>query len=157
MLKATLENVESVTLEPGFVFCVDWKDPAGHATRERVTLTAAEEHELPGSRGVAHLVLRWEKGSTHAGNASVVALKGVTRAVTRADSEAWVPVAAFDCRGLEPTAFHPTTGFAVKSVAGTTWEGEGVDFSDDWVEYDEKLRDSVGVYGVEARFDVHRG
>ena len=32
-----------------------------------------------------------------------------------------------------------------------------VDLSDDWVEYDEKLGESLGVYELEWKFEVHRG
>jgi hypothetical protein len=33
--------------------------------------------------------------------------KQVTRAITAADSGQFVPIVAFDCRGCEPTAWHP--------------------------------------------------
>jgi hypothetical protein len=121
-----------------------------------VRVTAAEEHDLPGSRGVANFVCKWVRDAKHA--ASIVvesAVKGVTRDVTGEDEGAWVPVCGFECRGIEPTALHLGGGFTVTTPAGTAFED--VDLSEgDWVDFDEKGRDSVGVYGLEARFEVRR-
>ena len=158
MLKATLENVASITLPPEYDFCVDVQDSAGDSTRERVTFSAAEELELPGSRGVAHLVLKWEKGAKHAASASVegVAIKGVTKAVSADDSDKWGgPLAAVEARGLDLTAFHPGAGFRVVATSGTVYED--VDLSDDWCEFDEKGGESIGVYGAEGTWEVRRG
>ena len=84
-----------------------------------------------------------------------VQIKGVTRAITAADSDEWVPVAGFECRGLEPTRLHPGPGFAVVTASGA--KHADVDLSEgEWVEYDAKLKESVGVYGLEARFEVSR-
>ena len=157
-LRATLENVESLKLPNGYDFCVDVKESAGDEARERVTLSAAEEHELPGSRGVAHLVVRFDKGSKHAANASVVMpLKGVTGPdgglVTSSDE--WQPVAGLECRGLEPTRFRPGRGFEVVCSSGTRF-GD-LDLSEgEWCDFDEKGKVSVGIYGLEGKWEVSR-
>jgi hypothetical protein len=31
------------------------------------------------------------------------------------------------------------------------------DLSDDWVEFDDKINESVGIYSVEAKFELHKG
>ncbi len=120
-------------------------------------MTAAEEHDLPGSRGVANFVCKWVRDAKHAASIVVeTSVKGVTRAVEGPEDEGvWVPVCGFECRGIEPTKLHLGDGFTVTTRAGTVFED--VDFSDgDWVEFCEKGNDSVGVYGVEARFEVRR-
>lgn len=145
----------SLTLPPGFDFTVDVRDAAGDASRERVTFTAAEEVPLPGSRGVAHLAIKWDRASKHAASASVEGtdIKGVTRAVTQDDSDGWGgPVAVVEARGLDLVGFHPATGFRVESTSGAVYED--VDLSDDWCEFDDKLGESVGVYGLEGRWEV---
>ena len=44
---------------------------------------------------------------------------------------------AFECRGIEPYAFHPMGGeFIVESEAGMQFDAEDVDLSDDWADYD---------------------
>ena len=62
------------------------------------------------------------------------------------ESGTWTPVVAFECRGLEPTAFYPTKGVVVTSTGGTTWRD--VDLSEDpdgWFEYCENSGESVGI------------
>ena len=157
-LRATLENVESLKLPNGYEFCIDVKESAGEESRERVTLSAAEEHELPGSRGVAHLVVKFDKGSKHAANASVVMpIKGLTKpdgGVLTASDE-WQPVAGLECRGLEPTRFHPGSGFEAVCASGTKF-GD-LDLSEgEWCDFDEKGKVSVGVYGLEGKWEVSR-
>jgi hypothetical protein len=31
------------------------------------------------------------------------------------------------------------------------------DLSDDWVEYDDKINESVGIYGFESKWGLHKG
>ena len=47
-------------------------------------------------------------------------------------------------------------GWVVETTSGTVFDD--VDLSSgEWVEYDEKLGESVGVYGLESEFKVHKG
>ena len=41
----------------------------------------------------------------------------MTRAITAADSGQFVPIVAFDCRGCEPTAWHPEQARAKTAAA----------------------------------------
>lgn len=60
---------------------------------------------------------------------------------------------AFDCRGVEPTAFSPRTGWIVKASDGGQTFDDDVDLSeDDWVEFDQKNNVSVGIYAFESQF-----
>lgn len=58
----------------------------------------------------------------------------------------------FDCRGIEPIDFSPREGWiAVAEDSGTTFED--VDLSEkEWVDYDEKTKQSVGIYDIESKF-----
>lgn len=59
----------------------------------------------------------------------------------------------FDCRGVEPIAFSPRSGWVVKAAENGQTFDEDVDFSeDDWVEFDQKNNVSVGVYAFESQF-----
>jgi hypothetical protein len=132
------------------------KNSAGEDAKEGVRVTATEEHDLPGSRGTANFVCKWVRDAKHAASIVVeTTVKGVTRDLTGEDEGAWVPVCGFECRGIEPTALHLGGGFTVTTPAGTVFED--VDLSEgDWVDFDEKGGDSVGIYGMEARFEVRR-
>lgn len=58
----------------------------------------------------------------------------------------------FDCRGLEPVDFAPGPGWSAKAEESCKIF-EDVDLSDkEWVEYDEKSKQSVGVYELESQF-----
>ncbi|KAK3925803.1 UPF0587 protein GA18326 [Frankliniella fusca] len=61
-------------------------------------------------------------------------------------------IAEFDCRGLEPVSFSPREGWIVEaSESGQKFED--VDLSDgEWIEYDEKLKESVRVFELEFKF-----
>lgn len=71
---------------------------------------------------------------------------------TSDDAGKFKTIVAFDCRGIEPVEFSPRSGWIVKSAEnGQTFED--VDLSDDdWVEYDNKNKISVGIYEFESNF-----
>lgn len=68
------------------------------------------------------------------------------------DQNSFKTIVTFDCRGMEPTDFSPSEGWIAKA------EESGKIFTDinlsekEWVEYDEKSQQSVGVYELESRF-----
>ncbi|KAL3267410.1 hypothetical protein HHI36_011539 [Cryptolaemus montrouzieri] len=61
-------------------------------------------------------------------------------------------IVTFDCRGIEPVEFTPTDGWIVK-VEGSTKLFEDVNLAEkEWVEYDEKINQSVGIYDFKFQF-----
>lgn len=76
----------------------------------------------------------------------------LTESYTGESSGKFKKIVVFDCRGAEPTEFSPRTGWIVKS-AENGQQFEDVDLSeDDWVEYDQKNKVSVGIYEFESNF-----
>ncbi|XP_037825664.1 UPF0587 protein CG4646 [Lucilia sericata] len=71
---------------------------------------------------------------------------------TQEDSGKFKTIVVFDCRGAEPVEFSPRVGWIVRAVDnGQTFEE--VDLSeDDWVDFDEKNNNSVGVYEFASKF-----
>lgn len=71
---------------------------------------------------------------------------------TSEDSGKFKTIVAFDCRGIEPEEFTPRDGWIVKSSEnGPTFDD--IDLSeDDWVEYDQKNQNSIGVYEFKSQF-----
>ncbi|XP_073845660.1 UPF0587 protein GA18326 [Musca autumnalis] len=71
---------------------------------------------------------------------------------TQDDSGKFKTIVIFDCRGAEPVEFSPRAGWIVKAAEnGQTFEN--VDLSeDDWVDYDEKNGNSVGIYEFASKF-----
>ena len=65
----------------------------------------------------------------------------------------WFTVLALDCRGLEPTHYHPNpTDFTVTSEWGSVFEEDLTLGLEDWCEYCEKGNEPVGVNEFEWRF-----
>ena len=83
------------------------KDSTGDDVREGVRVSAADEVDLPGSRGSAHFALKWARDARHAAHLTLAPVKGVTRAYTGADDGTWVGVVGMECRGLEPVSWQP--------------------------------------------------
>lgn len=66
----------------------------------------------------------------------------------------FVPVLAFECRGLEPYAFHCLGDeFVVESEGGVKFDSD-VDLSDgDWAEYDEDNDAAVSISDFETKIE----
>ncbi len=54
-VKADLENVKSLALVKGGSYCIDVRESAGSEQRDGVYVTAAETHDLAGSKGSANV------------------------------------------------------------------------------------------------------
>ena len=96
--------------------------------------------------------MQWSKQDRKPCSINVVPIKGFLRAWAGEDRGQWVPFAAFDCRGLEPIAFHPRDGFEVTSTGGATFTN--VDLSEEWADYDEDNDHSISILGLEAKFEL---
>ena len=83
---------------------------------------------------------------------SLTNLKGITTGgIYKGDSDDWVSIAAFDCRGCEPIKWHPGSGFEVTSTGGMTFED--CELVDDWCEYDDNNDLSVQIMDLESRIE----
>ena len=96
------------------------KDSTGDDVREGVRVSAADEVELPGSRGSAHFALKWMRDARHAAHLTLAPVKGVTRAYTGADDGKWVGVVGMECRGLEPVSWQPEVRPQGQAACGGT-------------------------------------
>uniref|UniRef100_U5EXQ0 Uncharacterized protein n=1 Tax=Corethrella appendiculata TaxID=1370023 RepID=U5EXQ0_9DIPT len=78
--------------------------------------------------------------------------EGSNASYTQEDSGKFKTIVAFDCRGLEPIEFTPRSGFIISSTDNGA-KFEDVDLAeDDWTEYDEKNKNSIGIYEFESNF-----
>jgi hypothetical protein len=154
------------------------KNSAGEDTRDGVYITSTNEEDIVGSRGTCNFQIKWVRDAKSAAHAEVLeTIKDITRrqltgmymmppfaasrkgmpqgiqhllACAEEDSGKWVPIVGFDCRGLEPVAFHAENGWKAVSTGGTVFED--VDLRDDWADFCDKADESVGVYSLEGRF-----
>eukprot|EP01024_Parvocaulis_polyphysoides_P024997 TRINITY_DN22807_c2_g2_i1.p1 TRINITY_DN22807_c2_g2~~TRINITY_DN22807_c2_g2_i1.p1 ORF type:complete len:163 (-),score=28.22 TRINITY_DN22807_c2_g2_i1:75-563(-) len=153
-IKAELENIGSLKLPEGYSYCITVKNSAGEDVREGVYVSAAEEHEMAGSRGTANFVLKWVRDARSNASLNVTEVKKVTREYTGEDSGQFVPIIGFDCRGMEPIAFHPENGWIVTSSGGKVFDD--VDLREnEWADYDEENDLQVNILEFESKFEVY--
>lgn len=71
---------------------------------------------------------------------------------TSDDQGKFKTIVVFDCRGMEPVEFQPSSGWiAVAIESGKVFED--VDLTEkEWADYDDVNKQSVGVYEVESQF-----
>ncbi|KAL7985064.1 hypothetical protein Chor_003634 [Crotalus horridus] len=78
------------------------------------------------------------------------------------DNEIFKTIVEFECRGLEPVDFQPQAssqeepaehaGFAANGAeSGTSFDDINL-LEKDWNDYDEKIKESVGIYEVTHKF-----
>ena len=163
--KATLENIGTMQPKADNTWKIDVQNSQSTERRDGITINAEEEVELEGSRGVANLEIKFPD-STEKANCSVVGaaafqaqfkknkakLKEIPRAVTGDDSGEWVPIVAFEARGLDVVKL--TLGvdvFTVTSSGGAALSE--VDLSDDFADYDEANELSIGITEIETKVE----
>lgn len=169
------ENVDSLQLIDNANLCISVRNPlSDYEVRDKVVFNPqdfveqSEEERAP----PCHFQLTWDgvkKPSTltylDAAECKTAFKKHkqkdaiVPRHFAGADdNDAWVPILAVSCRGLEPYAFHPMgQEFKVVSAGGVEFGSgdEGVDLADgDWADYDEANDQAVSLSGVEFKWDA---
>nr|CAG4645923.1 EOG090X0HQJ [Lynceus sp. MCZ IZ 141354] len=143
-IKASLENVTK--LAPTSVDDFQWFlklkcTSCGEETEKFVAFSVEDEHPLKGGRGSANMVYKCKLCSREN---SIDIVKDSLLPYENQDNQ-FSKLITFDCRGLEPTAFDFSEGWMCEGLeTGTKFMD--VDLSDDWAEYDEKGKCTVGVY-----------
>lgn len=97
----------SITWDDHQAWCCDIKESGSAETRSGVWLSDREEFALTGSRGHAHFVVKFDKQAKKEAYCTVVPSKKITS--TYIANGEWQPVLMLDCRGLEPTAWKPSS------------------------------------------------
>lgn len=174
-IKATLENIDELkTSHPNYTFFLkvkctncgeqsekwhdlceadtvneDSRNPKGFNFYMKCKLCSRENSIdiLPGTNGMYIIFIRlcWRL-------AMRVYICRFTVSYLADDNEKLKTIVCFDCRGVEPVDFSPRIGWLIKASDGGQ-SFEEVDLSDDdWTEYDQKNKVSVGVYSFESQF-----
>lgn len=79
-------------------------------------------------------------------------IEGSNATYTSDDAGKFKTIISFDCRGVEPIKFSPREGWIAKAVEnGATFQD--IDLAeDDWADYDEKNKASVGISEFKSQF-----
>ncbi|KAL8178649.1 UNVERIFIED_CONTAM: hypothetical protein K2H54_054632 [Gekko kuhli] len=165
-LKATLENITNVRpVGEDFRWYLKLKcGTCGEVSEKWQYLRLMDNHPLKGGRGSATMVQKCKLCSREN---SIDILSHTIKPYNAEDNETFKTIVEFECRGLEPVDFQPQASFhyffaghLCTSGAGFVAEGaeSGTPFTDinllekDWNDYDEKKKESVGIYEVTHKF-----
>ena len=150
-IKAELEGVASFCVPPESVLEIDVKQSAGDEERKGVQVDPEEIHEVPNSKNATANFMVKFPGDKAPSTMSLVSLKSLPFRAQTADDTGMVPIAAFECRGMEPTKWHPTGYYVVEALSGVVYDEVGFKDGEDWCEYDEKSGESMMVsHNVES-------
>ncbi|CAM9387385.1 unnamed protein product [Choristocarpus tenellus] len=153
-VKCELDNVASMKADENNMWFITLQSPDESEIREFVEVTRARNEELAGSRGTANVVIKW-KGAKKQATMSIVDIKKVTTAgeIKGEQSGEFVPILAFECRGLEPVRWHPSTDFTVISEGGETFEDVDL-IEGDWSDYCEASAAPISITDLNHRFEA---
>ncbi|XP_036899133.1 CXXC motif containing zinc binding protein isoform X1 [Sturnira hondurensis] len=150
-LKATLENVTNLRpVGEDFRWYLKMKcGNCGEISEKWQYIRLMDSVALKGGRGSASMV---QKCKLCARENSIEILSSTIRSYNAEDNEKFKTIVEFECRGLEPVDFQPQAGFAAEGVeSGTVFSDINLQ-EKDWTDYDEKARESVGIYEVAHQF-----
>jgi hypothetical protein len=135
----------------------DVKQAAGCEERKEVEVDPDVEDEVPNSKNATANFMVKFPGDRQLSTMKMLELKHLKPHQTSEDVGG-VPIAAFECRGLEPTKWHPTGPYMAESTGGTTYDEVGFKNNEDWCEYDEKSEECMEIKkDIKHSFVLYRG
>ncbi|XP_015278780.1 PREDICTED: UPF0587 protein C1orf123 homolog isoform X1 [Gekko japonicus] len=148
--KATLENITNVRpVGEDFRWYLKLKcGNCGEVSEKWQYLRLMDSHPLKGGRGSATMVQKCKLCSREN---SIDILSHTIKPYNAEDNETFKTIVEFECRGLEPVDFQPQAGFVAEGAeSGTPFTDINL-LEKDWNDYDEKIKESVGIYEVTHR------
>merc|ERR1711934_463972 len=167
-VKADVDGIEAFAPCEDHVWCIDVKNSQGEEFRTEVMVDPTNEEDLEGSKGTCNFQLKWE-GSRKASYMNFVSNKNVKaeytawvfaritqclQAVDSDDSGCWVPIVAWECRGLEPVKWHPQGNFTARGTTGTSFDDVDLSNPDGWDDYDDDAQVPTMIMELEWKFDA---
>ncbi|CAG9767253.1 unnamed protein product [Ceutorhynchus assimilis] len=149
-IKARLENVEELkTNHPDYSFSLKLKcTGCGEVSDKWHDIIESEKFPGKTGRSENNYIAKCKMCGREN---SLDIVPGSNASYTNEDSEKLKSIVAFECRGIEPVEFRPLEGWIVK-VDGSSKIYNEVDLSEkEWVEYDENIQESVGVYDFDYK------
>ncbi|KAM5148862.1 CXXC motif containing zinc binding protein [Mantella aurantiaca] len=150
-LKANLENITRLRPEgDDFRWFLKLKcGNCGEMSDKWQYITLMDSTPLKGGRGSASMVQKCKLCSREN---SIDILRTSLQPYNAENSETFKTIVEFECRGLEPVDFQPQAGFAAEGAETGTPFNEINLQEKDWTDYDEKAKESVGIYEVTHQF-----
>ena len=151
IIEFNCENIEKVFVERDFEWNFIVKCSSCNEEHPNV-ISFQEGDEVEGSKGSTSLVNFALKCKNCSREGFISFLKDSKREVVSKNSKAKGSLACFDCRGIDIVQWMPKDGIsAIAEESGTVFEN--VDFSDIWVEYDEKTQNNCQIEDFKQKFE----
>ncbi|KAI8995038.1 hypothetical protein BDB01DRAFT_847020 [Pilobolus umbonatus] len=150
-IKADLENITDLKPVEEFewsfkIECTSCheKDPSW------ISFNPHESYDMNSSRGSANLVMRCKFCKRDGSAQFEPSFK--LQSYNIEDTGKFKQIAQFDCRGLELVDFQPRESWVAKGAESNS-VFEDIDLTEgEWVEYDEKTSEPVGISNIEVQF-----
>jgi hypothetical protein len=174
-MKADLEGASKVTLRRDCNLCLNIRNPlSDFEVRDKILVNPSVfvEQDEHSREPPHHFALKWE-GNKKTSTMTVLTPEETKTAMKKKSKKGqalddllpgsytldhsgdFAPILAVECRGLEPTIFHPGNEFVVESEGGTTFSDDTVDLSEgDWAEYDADHDSPVSISSVEFKWEA---
>jgi hypothetical protein len=150
-IRANLENVTDLKPEgEDFRWYFKLKcTSCGDESQKWQYMSLEEKFPIKGSRGEASLV---SKCKLCGRENSLDLIRESISSYTVDDNNRFKTVLILDCRGIEPVDFSPRSGYSVRGAeSGTHFEDISLE-EKEWVDYDEKTKESVAIYEFTHNF-----
>ncbi|XP_060842766.1 CXXC motif containing zinc binding protein isoform X1 [Rhopalosiphum padi] len=150
-IKANLENVTELTPDgEDFRWYLKFRcTNCGEESDKWIYLSQDVTVPMKGSRGQANLVTKCKMCSR---DSSLDILPDTISKYTIEDSNKFKSIVTFDCRGISIIDFSPRNGFKCIGIETNT-KFEDINLEEkEWVDYDERQNQPVGIYDVQHQF-----
>lgn len=151
-IKATLDNIEELRPSgPEFRWYFKFTCSNCGETSEKWNYVS-QDVSTPAQRGnaVNHFTRKCKLCSREN---SMTIVEGSVHSFTADDQGKFKTVVVLDCRGIEPNDFSAKEGWVAKATNNGK-EFKEVDLSEgEWADYCDKIKEPVGVYEIEHRFE----
>lgn len=150
-MKAQLESIDAIyASQPEFRYFMKMKCHSCNEESDKWhDVSLSETAALKSGRGNCNFALKCK----FCGKENQIdILKKSDQKYVKEKEGSFQTIAEFDCRGMEPIAFSPREGWIAEAREGGQ-KFEDVDLSDgEWIDYDDRLKESVRVYELEFKF-----
>ena len=150
-ISAILENVKEITTcGDDFRWFLKLRcNSCGETTDSWQYMSLDERTPTKGGRGYVSMVQKCKMCSREN---HIDIMQDQLKSFKSENDGCFVPIAVFDCRGLEPVEFDFRNGWVVLSSCSSKFY-EDVDFCEkEWYEYDDQANVSVSVSELQYRF-----
>mmetsp|Transcript_9959 Transcript_9959/g.11568 ORF Transcript_9959/g.11568 Transcript_9959/m.11568 type:complete len:169 (+) Transcript_9959:78-584(+) len=154
-IKADCEGVTKLRAPKEYPWCLKVRQSDGGEERDNeVFICSLESHDLTGSKGTAHFILKWDGAKKESYINVVEEVKGLEFGFDSEKNE-FQTIAVFECRGMEPFAWIPKGDMIAEATGNKSKTWNDIDLTEgEWAEYDDANDASVQILDIQHKFET---